>query len=261
MAWPIYILALLAFFAAIWLGGPMTGIDMFGTVWFRATVIGTIVGIFVLVALIKWRRRVKKAQALEAALIVEPAGDGKVLAEKMTAALATLKKSGGKAYLYDLPWYVIIGPPGAGKTTALKNSGIEFPLSTNEGGGVEGFGGTRYCDWWFAEDAVLIDTAGRYTTQDSDKGADEASWNSFLDLLKKSRPNQPINGVILAFSVQDMMNATEESLTRNSEIVRQRLGEIHEQLKIDFPVYVLFTKADLISGFREFFASFSLNRR
>ena len=261
MKWPFYIIAILALFAAIWLGGPMTGIDLFGTVWFRATVIGVILGLFLLTWIIKWRRRVKKAAAIEQALIVEPTGDGKVLSEKMATALATLKKSGGKAYLYDLPWYVIIGPPGAGKTTALKNSGIEFPLSTNEGSGVEGFGGTRYCDWWFAEDAVLIDTAGRYTTQDSDKGADEASWNSFLDLLKKSRPNQPINGVILAFSVQDMMNATEESLTRNSEIVRQRLGEIHEQLKIDFPVYVLFTKADLISGFREFFASFSLNRR
>ena len=261
MRWPFYIIAILAFFAAIWLGGPMTGIALFGTIWFRATVIGVIVGIFLLVWAIKWRRRVKKAAALEAVLIAEPVGDGKVLSEKMGTALATLKKSGGKTYLYDLPWYVIIGPPGAGKTTALKNSGIEFPLATNDGGGVEGFGGTRYCDWWFAEDAVLIDTAGRYTTQDSDKGADEASWNSFLDLLKKSRPNQPINGVILAFSVQDMMNATEETLARNSEIVRQRLGEIHEQLKIDFPVYVLFTKADLISGFREFFASFSLNRR
>lgn len=261
MRWPFYIIAILAFFAAIWLGGPMTGIEMFGTIWFRATVIGVIVGIFLLVWIIKWRRRVKKAAALEAVLIAEPVGDGKVLSEKMGTALATLKKSGGKTYLYDLPWYVIIGPPGAGKTTALKNSGIEFPLATNEGGGVEGFGGTRYCDWWFAEDAVLIDTAGRYTTQDSDKGADEASWTSFLDLLKKSRPNQPINGVILAFSVQDMMNATEESLARNAEIVRQRLGEIHEQLKIDFPVYVLFTKSDLISGFREFFASFSLNRR
>ena len=39
----------------------------------------------------------------------------------------------------------------------------------------------------FTEDAVLIDTAGRYTTQDSDAGADKASWLSFLDLLKKDK--------------------------------------------------------------------------
>jgi type VI secretion system protein ImpL len=261
MAWPLYILLFAAFAAAVWVGGPMTGVAVFATIWLRAALIGGVIGIFLIVAFVKWRRRRKKAEALEAVLIAEPVGDGKVLAERMQGALATLKKSGGKTYLYDLPWYVIIGPPGAGKTTALKNSGIEFPLAKNDGGVVEGFGGTRYCDWWFAEDAILIDTAGRYTTQDSDKGADEASWTAFLDLLKKSRPNQPINGVILAFSVEDMMNATEETLARHAETVRARLGEIHAQLKIDFPVYVLFTKADLISGFREFFASFNLNRR
>jgi type VI secretion system protein ImpL len=261
MRWPLYFILWVLFVAAVWLGGPMTGIEMLGTIWFRASVIGGVVAIFLIVWLVKWRRRRKQAAQLEAVLVAEPVGDGKVLSEKMTAALATLKKSGGKTFLYDLPWYVIIGPPGGGKTTALKNSGIEFPLANNDGGVVEGFGGTRYCDWWFAEDAILIDTAGRYTTQDSDKGADEASWKSFLDLLKKSRPNQPINGVILAFSVEDMMNATEETLARNAETVRLRLAEIHEQLKIDFPVYVLFTKADLISGFREFFSSFSLNRR
>ena len=67
---------------------------------------------------------------------------------------------------------MIIGPPGSGKTTALINSGLKFPLArgaTPEA--VAGVGGTRYCDWWFTEDAVLIDTAGRYTTQDSDAKA------------------------------------------------------------------------------------------
>ena len=179
----------------------------------------------------------------------------------MGTALATLKKSGGKTYLYDLPWYVIIGPPGAGKTTALSNAGIEFPGLDAMPDRAQGFGGTRNCDWWFAENAVLIDTAGRYTTQDSDSEADKTSWTAFLDLLKRGRPDQPINGVILAFSVEDMMRGTPESLAAHAAKVRERLGEIHETLKIDFPVYVLFTKADLISGFREYFSSFSQSRR
>ena len=69
MRWPFYFIGFVAFFAAIWFGGPMTGIALFGTVWFRLTVIGVIVGIFLLVWFIKWRRRVKKAAALEAVLI------------------------------------------------------------------------------------------------------------------------------------------------------------------------------------------------
>ncbi len=260
---PAIILGIICVVIAIWIGFPMTGIAIMSTVWLRATLIGVIVGIILLMQILRWRKRRAAAREIEDALTpAEPTGDGAVLSEKMNDALATLKKSGGASYLYDLPWYIIIGPPGAGKTTALRNAGIEFPLSNAEDAGVvSGFGGTRYCDWWFAEDAILIDTAGRYTTHDSDKAADETSWQAFLDLLKKSRPKQPINGVILAFSVEDMMNATPEDLTRHAETVRARLAEVHEKLRIDFPVYVLFTKADLIAGFREYFSSFSLNRR
>lgn len=258
--WFVTILGLTALCVAIWIGGPMTGWGPLTTIWLRATLIGLILGIFFLVVFIRWRRRVRAAREIEAALIpVEPEGDGKVLAEKMQEALGVLKKSGGSSSLYDLPWYIIIGPPGAGKTTAIANSGMEFPLAQDKA--LAGFGGTRNMDFWFAEDAILIDTAGRYTTQDSDLVADKASWDAFLDLLKKTRPNQPVNGVILSFSVEDMMTESPEALARHAETVRARLAELHERLKIDFPVYVMFTKADLIAGFREYFSSFSQSRR
>ena len=113
--------------------------------------------------------------------------DAPVLKQKMEDALASLKRTGksNARALYDLPWYLIIGPPGAGKTTALVNSGLKFPLAgDNAAMAVQGVGGTRYCDWWFTDEAVLIDTAGRYTTQDSDAKADRSSWLAFLDMLR-----------------------------------------------------------------------------
>ena len=75
---------------------------------------------------------------------------------------------------------------------------------------VQGVGGTRYCDWWFTDEAVLIDTAGRYTTQDSDAKADRRSWLAFLDMLSQNRPRQPINGVIVAISIADVLNLPRE---------------------------------------------------
>jgi len=259
---PLTLLGLAGLCAAIWFGLPMTGLESLQGVALRAGLIAGVLGLVLVIFLLRLFLRRRAARKLEAALVPsEPAGDGAVLSQRMAEALETLKKSGGRNYLYDLPWYVIIGPPGAGKTTALVNSGIEFPLAGQEGGAVAGFGGTRYCDWWFAEEAILIDTAGRYTTQDSDATADSASWKSFLELLKRTRPEQPINGVLLAFSVEDMLQSDAEARARHAETVRARLAEIHEALRVDFPVYVLFTKADLIAGFREFFASFNLSRR
>ena len=120
---------------------------------------------------------------------------------KAMGELKTMKMASGddgffqklrKRYVYQLPWYIFIGAPGSGKTTALVNSGLNFPLEDSTGkDGLKGVGGTRQCDWWFSDEAVLIDTAGRYTTQDSDAGRDKAEWDGFLSPAQRYRPRQP----------------------------------------------------------------------
>jgi len=249
--WPVIVLALLSLLACIWLGLPLTGVAVFATLWLRATLTAAVLAAIASIWLVRRVRRRRAARALEAQIVAAPVGDADVLAERMQSAVSVLKKARGSTYLYDLPWYVIIGPPGAGKTTALKHSGIDFP--SKQADPVEGFGGTRNCDWWFAEEAVLIDTAGRYMTQDSNPEADRASWTAFLDLLKRHRPKQPINGVLLAFPADTLMQADEATLRAHAETIRTRLGELQETLRIDFPVYLLVTKADRISGFMEYF--------
>jgi len=163
-----------------------------------------------------------------------------------------------RQYLYQLPWYVIIGAPGSGKTTALVNSGLNFPLADRFGkAALRGVGGTRNCDWWFTDDAVLLDTAGRYTTHESDPTGDEEEWRGFLGLLTRFRGRQPINGAMLTVSIEDLLSASDAERARHAAVLRRRLQELREQLGIRFPVYVLVTKADLLSGFEQYFASFS----
>ncbi len=181
------------------------------------------------------------------------------ISSRFSDALATLSKLKFKGKnkskaLYELPWYIIIGPPGSGKTTALVNSSLDFPLADKFGkGALQGIGGTRNCDWWFTNEAVLIDTAGRYTTQDSHKVVDSSAWEGFLSLLKKNRRRRPINGAIVAISIHDLLLQTEEERQQHAKIIRTRIDELMQKLEIRFPLYLMFTKSDLVSGFSEFF--------
>ena len=183
---------------------------------------------------------------------------------RLKEALALLRRITKKrfGYVYELPWFVIFGAPGSGKTTALTNSGLKFPLGDALGSNsVQGIGGTRNCNWWFTDEAILIDTAGRYTTQDDLNGAAKAGWEGFLKLLKKYRRSQPINGVLVTLSIGDML--TRDSAARLEEVraIRQRLSELDEFLQARVPVYLVLTKADLLTGFVEFFDGFSKTDR
>ncbi len=183
------------------------------------------------------------------------------LRQRLQQALMQLRRlmGGRRGYLYELPWYVMIGPPGSGKTTALQNSGLKFPLASTIGRDpLRGVGGTRNCEWWITEQAILLDTAGRYTTQDSDPEADRGAWQGFLKLLKQYRPLQPINGVIVALSVEEIAGASTADRLAHAQAVRSRIFELNQSFGTRVPIYVVFTKADLIAGFVEFFDA--LNR-
>ncbi|OON41287.1 type VI secretion system protein ImpL [Izhakiella australiensis] len=158
-------------------------------------------------------------------------------------------------YLYEVPWYIILGAPGAGKTTALTNSGLAFPLQDRFGRApVRGIGGTRNCDWWFTNKAVLLDTAGRYSLHEGQHVRDASEWQTFIALLKRYRTRQPINGVMMTISVADLLSDSAEVRFAQANAMRQRLLELHKHTGIHYPVYVMVTKTDLLRGFMSYFS-------
>ncbi|MDB5755083.1 MAG: type secretion protein VasK, partial [Massilia sp.] len=175
-----------------------------------------------------------------------------VLRKSMLQAITTIKTSklglnSGAAALYELPWYMIIGNPAAGKSSAVGHSGLQFPIAGSRA--VQGVAGTRNCDWFFTTDGILLDTAGRYSTVD----ADRAEWFSFLALLRKHRARAPINGILICVSVAELMGANPKKSIDLAKSLRTRVQELTERLGVYAPVYVIFTKADLIAGFADFF--------
>jgi type VI secretion system protein ImpL len=288
--WVFLAIGILALALLVWLIGPTISISSFRPYeqeWVRIIQIAFIV----LTPVVKWgwqryrakRSNAKLADGLLQASVAEArpsasAEEAKQLRQRFEEALDLLKKLrfgvdhpslwtriralGSQQYLYNLPWYVFIGAPGAGKTTALVNSGLRFPLADRLGReAVRGVGGTRNCDWWFTDEAVFLDTAGRYTTQQSDRDVDAAAWKSFLELLKKSRPRRPINGVLVTMSVSDLLQQSAAERESHARALRTRVQELYQTLGLRIPVYVLVTKSDLLAGFSEFFADFGKEER
>lgn len=278
--WFIQALGLIAVALLIWFVGPLIAVAEWRLL---ASEFSRLLAIMLVMLLwggnlyrLHWQARQRNQQLL-AALSEDQRSSQRVqdeeqgvIRERFEQALAILKSSQSKSksnsqgkghrgsqYLYELPWYIIIGPPGSGKTTALVNSGLQFPLADQLGeGSVQGVGGTRHCDWWFTDEAVLVDTAGRFTTQDSHESVDRAAWQQFIQLLKTHRPQQPINGALIAVSLGDLLQQSEQERRQHATTLRRRIEELHASLGIRFPVYMLFTKCDLVPGFSEFFANY-----
>lgn len=153
--------------------------------------------------------------------------------------------------LYVLPWYLIIGHPGSGKSSALGGAKLSSPLPgpfpvdplpTP----------TAQCDWWFFENAVVIDTAGRYALP-SEAGTDREEWQKLLSLLVKYRRKEPLNGVVVAVSAGRLLEAGAELLASEAASIRGRIEELMRGAGVRIPVYLLVTKCDLVRGMESFF--------
>jgi type VI secretion system protein ImpL len=242
--------------------------------WIAIVVTALAVLAFVTVLVVRRIRSAMRASALERELLRQASqqADGArpdrraevlQLQAQMKSAIGALKrtrlgKKGGNAALYTLPWYVIVGPPAAGKTTALMQSGLGFITPPGGSSGkLRGTAGTRNCDWWFSEQAILLDTAGRLATGEDDR--DE--WLGFLDILRKFRPSRPLEGVIVAVSAEDLLSATESELEELAKTLRARSDEVMSRLEMVLPLYVMVTKVDLVAGFTEFWGDLGKSQR
>ena len=152
--------------------------------------------------------------------------------------------------LYKLPWYVVIGEPAAGKSEAIRHCDVGFPPGMQDD--FQGVGGTINMNWWFTNYSVILDTAGRLLFEEVAPGT-TSEWKEFLGLLRKHRPNCPINGLLLVIPADSLVKDSEKRIEERAGVIARKLENIQRELDIRFPVYVVIAKCDLLNGFREFF--------
>lgn len=275
---PLKLLGLLALALLIWWVGPLVAIAghiPLESARARGIAIALLLLAFALRAgLRRFKTRTGSADRLQRLLgrpakTTEPA-EVQRLRQRLEQAIERLHEGGTRAggllaRLLELgrgrqrdprPWYLWLGAPGSGKTSALAHAGLPFARSDKPAShAVQPQGATPDCDWWIGEQAVLLDTTGRYASQDSGQASDREGWLGLLGLLRQHRPDRPLNGVILTLSAAELLEPVEGAVAAQAQALRARLQELEQQLGLRLPVYLLVTKADLIAGFEPFFAT------
>lgn len=216
--------------------------------------------ILLYLSLFKWQKK-RKAIPMERDLMKNASAaslvsgsDPKLMAQqddlrkKFERGIDTFRANNNK--LYDIPWYMIVGEPGSGKTEAIRHSNIGFPPGIQDM--LQGSGGTINMNWWFTENAIILDTAGRMMFEQAGQGGGH-DWKELLNLLKKHRNEYPINGVLLVIPADSLIRDTADEIGRKAEKIAQQFDVIQRTLDVRFPVFVVITKSDLINGFRDFF--------
>jgi type VI secretion system protein ImpL len=261
----LFVLVTLLWVATVWLEWPL---------WIAILVTSLVVMGLVIYVIVKEVRARRASKEIEKALRSQAERESRsarpdrqadivALQGEFERAVSSLKSSrigarGASMALYQLPWYVIVGRPGAGKSTALRRSGLEFPFRSARGDvSVRGVGGTRNCEWWMTREAVILDTAGRYTSEESDR----EEWLAFLDLLKRYRKQRPINGILATISATELASGNPTDAAVLAREVRGRVDELQDRLGVVAPVYLIITKCDLLPGFVEMFADLPEDQR
>lgn len=189
------------------------------------------------------------------AKLTTPAGNYADLstgAEEVVQFLKGSNVGAGKDAIYSLPWYLVAGGPKAGKSALVISSDLNFQnLPSQRQSELRMIRPTRSVDWRVTSDAVFIDTAGRYQTE----GPDSDEWASLLETIKKQRGNRPLDGMILTVNTKEIVDGDERQIEERAKVLRSRLDEAMQRLKVRFPVYLVFTNADAIEGFSDSFSA------
>lgn len=263
----------------VWLLGDTFGYEMRYRIVIIALVLLTLP--IALVASIFAMRRRKKAAAAAAAEESEKASEAEKKSKDSAAAAPGSKDSAarrisgseevskgaeevieflknsnlgenGKGAVYSLPWYIVAGAPKSGKSSLVLGSGLNFQTLPSQRQSEQKFiRPTREIDWRVTSDAVFVDTAGHFQTD----SADSEDWAAVLETIKKHRSTRPLDGFILAVSTERILHADDKEIEEMAKTTRARLDEATKSFKTKFPVYLVFTHADAIEGFRDSFST------
>ena len=189
-----------------------------------------------------------------------------ILNQRFEGAIQFLKrtvlsgnKQQSKKNLNDLPWYVVMGPPAAGKTTLLAKANLPYILTKypNREADIDA---TDLCDWWVTRDTVFIDTTGDFCPISKRKLHDNVLWQQLFTLIKKAGKER-LKGILLVLDLPRTakLSANEQRLLYQN--IRANLQIVNKTLQTNVPVYLACNQCDRVLGFQAFFDDLGIDEQ
>ncbi len=169
---------------------------------------------------------------------------------------------GGTQFRYQLPWIVMLGTSGAGKSTVLQSLDLDRPIGRPHFETDDGH--KLLCDWWFYDHGIVLDLDGKLVLNSTQVTSDEDQWKLFLNLLTHHRPKRPLDGIVLTIPVSEIIGRTmlsHDDLLLRAEYLYGKLWNIQHLTGIRVPIYIVMTKCDLIPGFESFCKSIPMHNK
>lgn len=170
-------------------------------------------------------------------------------------ALNFLKSSLGRNYKYKLPWYLIIGTEGSGKTSLMNGFTHDEIYDDDD---------ESPCTWWFLKNGVVLDIKGDIFLPKAGFDADEKNWNVLLNMLSRYRSTKPLNGIILTIPATELYGKSKlplEDIKKRALYAARKLNFAQNYLGMKLPVYVVITKTDVVPGFQSFCSEIPVRNR
>lgn len=195
----------------------------------------------------------RKAEKSEAQALAPRLNDLRILMRQGVNRFHSANKN-----VNDVPWYLLIGEPGSGKSTVMRNSGLDFPADVNDLS--QGQNGTDSMHWWIMNNGVVLDVAGRILFSRWG-GESDAEWREFSRLLKRMRKPLPVNGIVVAIPADSLLADTATNIRKKANLITEQIQNLQSILGLYLPVYVVITKIDMINGMHALFDTVAEDQR
>jgi type VI secretion system protein ImpL len=248
-----------------WFAGPIFHVAGANALVLRGGIL--LLGVISIIGLLLWARSVRPSlPAVEAGSLPQISSSGgaagasqdvDILIREAASKVAAARLAAG-AKLSSLPVVFLLGESGAGKTSAMDQSGLDAELLAGQVYQENSIVPTRVANLWFARKTVFVEAGGPLLD-------DAGSW---VRLLKHFLPGSlssifggassaPRAAVVCVDCEKLVREAALDKIVAQARKLRARLEELSYHLGVSLPVYVLFNRSDRIPYFEEFAGTFT----